>query len=141
SREVGTTTVVVSHDPESAAVADRVIQIRDGRVSGESTGGRTYAIVSKGWIRLPEELLRETSLDRHAALEVADRAIRVSPAGPPAPQEAPTPAESPREQPPEGGIVAETRGLTKVHGSGVRATEVFRWLSSALACGRQAPVT
>ena len=39
SHEAGATTIVVSHDPESAAVADRVVQIRDGRVSGESRGG------------------------------------------------------------------------------------------------------
>ena len=35
SRELGATTVLVSHDPRSAAVADRVVQIRDGRVSAE----------------------------------------------------------------------------------------------------------
>src|SRR5437868_2895320 len=35
SREAGATTIVVSHDAQSAAVADRVIQIRDGRVSAE----------------------------------------------------------------------------------------------------------
>src|SRR5207245_1277482 len=29
------TTVIVSHDPESASIADRVVRIRDGRVSEE----------------------------------------------------------------------------------------------------------
>jgi ABC-type lipoprotein export system ATPase subunit len=33
AREAGATTVLVSHDPRSAAVADRVVQIRDGRVT------------------------------------------------------------------------------------------------------------
>ena len=40
-REHGCTTVIVSHDPESARIADRIVRIRDGRVSEEwSRGGR-----------------------------------------------------------------------------------------------------
>jgi len=42
SHEVGVTTLVVSHDPESAAVADRVVQIRDGLLT-ETDGGLTAA--------------------------------------------------------------------------------------------------
>src|SRR6476469_1908431 len=38
SREEGVTALVVSHDPRSAAIADRVIHIRDGRVSEERSG-------------------------------------------------------------------------------------------------------
>ena len=34
-REHGCTTVLVSHDPESARIADRIVRIRDGRVSEE----------------------------------------------------------------------------------------------------------
>ncbi|HEY3184053.1 MAG TPA: ABC transporter ATP-binding protein, partial [Gaiellaceae bacterium] len=37
AREGGTTAVVVSHDPESAGIADRIVRIRDGRVSEEWT--------------------------------------------------------------------------------------------------------
>src|SRR5439155_15190792 len=33
AREAGATTVIVSHDPESASIADRVVHVRDGRVS------------------------------------------------------------------------------------------------------------
>src|SRR5205814_6815743 len=36
-REHGCTTLLVSHDPESAKVADRIVRIRDGRVSEEWT--------------------------------------------------------------------------------------------------------
>jgi energy-coupling factor transport system ATP-binding protein len=50
ARESGATTVLVSHDPRSAAVADRVVQIRDGRVSAEDG----HAVVNRGgWIRVP----------------------------------------------------------------------------------------
>ena len=63
SRDTGVTTIVVSHDPESARVADRVVQIRDGRVSAESRAGEhAEAVVNRGgWIRLPEELVGDTA--------------------------------------------------------------------------------
>src|SRR5204863_2495196 len=49
------TAVIVSHDPESASIADRVVRIRDGRVSEESGGavGDEAIVVGKGgWLRL-----------------------------------------------------------------------------------------
>jgi ABC-type lipoprotein export system ATPase subunit len=50
SREAGSTTIVVSHDPAAAEIADRVVQIRDGRVSAEDGA----AVVNRGgWIRVP----------------------------------------------------------------------------------------
>ncbi len=106
SREAGATTIVVSHDPQSAAVADRVVQIRDGRVSGESrSGGAVEAVVNRGgWIRLPEELVGDAARAR-------------------------------------GAVVAETRGLSKVHGRGAHATEVFHELSVAFSAGRLSAVT
>ena len=41
SRDEGRTVVMVTHDPSAAAVADRVVFLRDGRVAGEVTGGST----------------------------------------------------------------------------------------------------
>ena len=50
ARDAGATTVLVSHDPSAANVADRVVQIRDGRVSAEDGA----AVVNRGgWIRVP----------------------------------------------------------------------------------------
>ena len=69
SRDVGATTVLVSHDPESAAVADRVVQIRDGRVSAENGD----AVVNRGgWVRIPEELLGGAP---RARIETSERGI------------------------------------------------------------------
>src|SRR6185295_18519401 len=39
TRAEGHTIVMVTHDPSAAAVADRVIFLRDGRVAGEVPGG------------------------------------------------------------------------------------------------------
>ncbi len=58
SREEGVTALVVSHDPRSAAIADRVIHIRDGRVSEERSGESAAVVIGRGgWMRIPEEAL------------------------------------------------------------------------------------
>jgi len=42
-REEGTTLVLVTHDPEIAAVADRIINLRDGRIVSDSGNGAAQA--------------------------------------------------------------------------------------------------
>jgi ABC-type lipoprotein export system ATPase subunit len=136
SREAGTTTIVVSHDPQSARVADRVVQIRDGRVSGESRGGgEVEAVVNRGgWIRLPEEVVVDAvraRLERTPGgilVRVSERAAQAEPVSQPE-RAAPDP------------VVAETVGLTKVHGRGAHATEVFVDLSLGFAASRLTAVT
>jgi putative ABC transport system ATP-binding protein len=44
SRAEGRTILMVTHDPSAAAVADRVVFLRDGRVAGEIPGGSTRAV-------------------------------------------------------------------------------------------------
>jgi ABC-type lipoprotein export system ATPase subunit len=129
SHEVGATTVLVSHDPESAAVADRVVQIRDGRVSGE--GGD--AVVNRGgWIRIPEELLGGASRARlerapdAIVLRMRDRAEKQTPA----------PAEAA-----SGDVVARTIALAKTHGTGAAAQHVFHDLNVELRAGQLSAVT
>ena len=60
-REHDCTTVIVSHDPESARIADRIVRMRDGRVSEEwardEDESDTIVVGRGGWLRLPEELL------------------------------------------------------------------------------------
>jgi ABC-type lipoprotein export system ATPase subunit len=136
SRENGVTTIVVSHDPESAAVADRVVQIRDGRVSGEGT----YAVVNRGgWIRVPEALLRRASIGDRVRLEAGDRGIVLSPAGEAA--AAARPDERERRPDAPGAVVAQTLALAKTHGTGARATEVFRDLTLEFRAGELAAIT
>jgi ABC-type lipoprotein export system ATPase subunit len=86
TRAHGCTTVVVSHDPESAAIADRVVRIRDGRVSEEwaRDGGAEDAIVvgRGGWLRLPEEFLLRAGIQSRAVARFEDDAIVVTSAEP-----------------------------------------------------------
>ena len=85
ARDHGATVVLVSHDPAATAVADRTVHIRDGRLSDEASGGGATAIVvgRGGWLRLPEELLRDAGVGRLARAQRHDQGILLTPAGPP----------------------------------------------------------
>jgi len=122
AREVGATTVLVSHDPRSAAVADRVVQIRDGRVSTEDGD----AVVNRGgWVRIPE--LDGVSRVR---LEPAPQGllIRVG-------ERPPRPAATPETT--KGEVVVRTSRLAKSYG----ATPVLHDLTLAFESGRLTAVT
>jgi putative ABC transport system ATP-binding protein len=44
TRAEGRTVVMVTHDPSAAAVADRIVFLRDGRVAGELAGGSAQRV-------------------------------------------------------------------------------------------------
>jgi len=124
-REVGATTVVVSHDPQSAVIADRVVQIRDGRVSAENGD----AVVNRGgWVRIPEELLGGAP---RAHIESTERGIVVRVDALSA-----APAAAPLEPAP-GEVVVRTLGLAKSYGT----APVFADISVELQSGRLSVVT
>lgn len=51
---LGTTIIVVTHDPDVAAAFPRTVTIRDGRVGGEGRSGEEYAVVAAdGSLPLP----------------------------------------------------------------------------------------
>jgi energy-coupling factor transport system ATP-binding protein len=122
------TAVIVSHDPESASIADRVVRIRDGRVSEEAGGeaGEEAIVVGKGgWLRLPEELLRRSGIRGHASARLAGRDIVVSSVergNPAAAAAAAEPAPAPTG-PVES--VVRLRGLSKTYGRGESARLVL----------------
>ncbi len=56
--ELGTTVVVVTHDPSVSAGLSRTVTIRDGRVGSEGRGGQEYVVVGReGAVQLPEDVL------------------------------------------------------------------------------------
>ena len=80
-REAGCTAVIVSHDPESARIADRIVRIRDGRVSEEwardDERGDTIVVGRGGWLRLPEELLLRAGIADRATAKLESGVVIV----------------------------------------------------------------
>jgi ABC-type lipoprotein export system ATPase subunit len=99
ARENGATTVIVSHDPASAAIADRIVHVRDGRVSEETARGAgddTIVVGKGGWLRISEELLRRGGIGARATARLRPEGIVVEPVGARARPVAPTDGASPR---------------------------------------------
>jgi len=121
AREEGTTMLLVSHDPEAATVADRVITIRDGRVASESVragGDEDEAIIvgRGGWLRLPEEYLRRSGIHSRASARIEHDEIRVRAAST-AERPGAASAAGPQElEAPQGALVARTTQVTKGYG-------------------------
>jgi peptide/nickel transport system ATP-binding protein len=143
AREEGCTTVVVSHDVESTSIADRIVRVRDGRVSEETAraGDETLVVARGGWLRLPEELLARAGIGERARAELAGQGIVISPAGP-AEAEAAVPDSPPAPAPTVNGrVVAEVQGLEKSYGQGAQKRVVFAGLDSSFAAGSLVAVT
>jgi ABC-type lipoprotein export system ATPase subunit len=137
------TAVIVSHDPESTSIADRIVRIRDGRVSEETarTLGDTETIVvgRGGWLRLPEDLLRRSGIRSHATARVEGGGIVVKAAGERDLHIAEAAAAT--ERPPETRVVAEVRSLRKRYGRGSAARVALDDLDAAFSSSLLTVVT
>ncbi len=93
NRELGVTTVVLTHDPLVSEQVDRTIQIRDGRTATETVrreehdgvGGRRivaeeYAVLDRvGRLQLPQHMVEELGMRRRVRLEQESDHVRVHP--------------------------------------------------------------
>jgi ABC-type lipoprotein export system ATPase subunit len=145
AREVGTTTVIVSHDPESASVADRIVRVRDGRVSEEAAladGGEESIVVGRGgWLRLSEELLRRTGIRSRATARLHEDGIVI--AAQPGTETPPAEPTQPDALPAavRGELVAELRAVTRTYGEGASAATALLELDARFEAGRLTAVT
>jgi putative ABC transport system ATP-binding protein len=56
--QLGTTVVIVTHDPKVASLFPRTVTIRDGRVGAEGRQGQDYAVIDgSGSVQLPPDVL------------------------------------------------------------------------------------
>jgi ABC-type lipoprotein export system ATPase subunit len=79
-RSSGATAVIVSHDEQAAAIADRLVYLRDGRVVAEARpGGRPVLAVTHGWVRLPDRLLRQAGRPSFVAADQLDGRLVLDP--------------------------------------------------------------
>jgi ABC-type lipoprotein export system ATPase subunit len=136
--------IVVSHDPASAAIADRIVHVRDGRVSAETgrDGADAESIVvgRGGWIRLPEEFLHRGRIVTRAHARVEGSEIVIS-GDEDAPEPEPKVTAPVRPTRPAGRPVAELRRVGKRFGSGRWSTDVFADFSARLNGGTFTVVT
>jgi ABC-type lipoprotein export system ATPase subunit len=139
-REHGCTAVMVSHDPESANVADRIVRIRDGRLaeewSREEGGGESIVVGRGGWLRLPEELLRRAGIGERATARLEERSVVVAPVADGASQErpdAPSAPGPPRQAP---RTVASARGLAKSYAATTQPSSSSTPTSAPAVCRR-----
>jgi ABC-type lipoprotein export system ATPase subunit len=143
ARETGSTTVIVSHDPSSARIADRAVSIRDGRVSEEAgaagVGNDSIVVGRGGWLRLPEELLARAGIRSHAVARFDRGAVvvsaavdeeRLAAAAPAGPRSLAVAASA-------AAPVAAVRGLAK----SFAGENVFDGLDATFAAGRLHAVT
>jgi ABC-type lipoprotein export system ATPase subunit len=92
NHDLGVTIVVVTHDPAIANQIDRVVAIRDGRISTESFRrvafrGREayvyhdeYAVVDRtGRLQIPKEYLERIDVTERARLRLAEGMVEVLP--------------------------------------------------------------
>jgi ABC-type lipoprotein export system ATPase subunit len=135
--------IVVSHDPASAAIADRIVHVRDGRVSAETgrdgNEGESIVVGRGGWIRLPEEFLQRSRIVTRASARIEGSEIVIT--GDEAVPQGEVAAPAPLRRPAAAAPVAELRRVKKVFGSARRATEVFAGFSATLSGGRFTVVT
>jgi ABC-type lipoprotein export system ATPase subunit len=144
-REHRCTTVIVSHDPESTRIADRIVRIRDGRVSEEwgrdGVADDTIVVGRGGWLRLPEELLLRAGIGTHARARLGAGSVVVEAAASGEAVDSTVPGtEAPGTVVPSGPVqrvVAAVDGLRKGFGD----TVVLDGLSAELRGGLLHAVT
>jgi energy-coupling factor transport system ATP-binding protein len=143
-RSESASAIVVSHDPASTAIADRIVHVRDGRVSAETMrdgrGGEAIVVGRGGWIRLPEEYLRRSRIVTRARARIEGGEIVIS-GDEVVPETSVAAPALGRRLDGDGPVAAELRQVSKSFGSGRQTTAVFAGFSARLHEGRFTVVT
>jgi ABC-type lipoprotein export system ATPase subunit len=146
ARAQGTTVLVVSHDPGSASIADRIVHIRDGRVAAErarqQADDEEIVVGRGGWLRLSEELLRRSGISDRARARLAERTVLIEPTDD-------RPAQAAAEKPVfklgqaigSNAAAVELRSVEKRVGRSGRERTVFAGLTASVEPGRMTVVT
>ncbi len=130
------TVLLVSHDLAATRVADRVVRIRDGRVSDESIGGEQAVVVGRGgWLRIPQALLAGAGIADRARVRLESGAVVVEAPGGlrPAPESSPALDGAQRSR--VEGPAVHVIGVDKGFDAGHARRDVFTGLSATLEPG------
>ena len=141
AREHGSAVVMVTHDPAATAIADRTVQIRDGRLSDETQNGQAAIVVGRGgWLRVPEHLLVEAGIGGRAQASLHQGDVVLRRFGEAASAAAPASATRAASADPAAGPAAQLKGIAKSYGAGRLRRQVLDGLSHAFPTGRLSAV-
>lgn len=94
NKELGTTIVVVTHDPAISRSVGRAVAIRDGKTSSEIRGRVNFdrqigggrqdveehlLVDSSGRVQIPREMLESLNIRRLVQMDVEDGHVRIRP--------------------------------------------------------------
>ena len=94
NRELGTTIIVVTHDPAVSQSVSRTVAIRDGKTSSEIRGRVNFdrqigggrqdveeflLVDSSGRVQIPREMLDSLKIRRLVQMDVVDGQVRIRP--------------------------------------------------------------
>ncbi len=134
AREQGATAVVVSHDEAAAAIADRLVHVRDGRVVEEGVPGRPSSLVvtEPGWIRLPDPLLDALGGARRLQAGRQGDGVLIEPAAGAASERLAEPVPLERRATAERAVAAELRDVVmRFPGAGRAVLDGLSWKFAA----------
>ncbi len=143
ARSGGASVLVVSHDPEMAAIADRTVGIRDGRVVEDRRDGQSALVVELGgWLRLPGELLAQAGIGERAHVRAGQGGLVVTSAST-RPAKRTAPAHAANGAVPGDWTEARVglRSLSRSYGHGRTRRRVLDDLTLAFEPGRMTAVT
>jgi len=112
ARDEGAAALVVSHDPATSTIADRVVHVRDGRIGEERRRDADTIVIGRGgWLHVPEETLRAAGIGERAVVRLGPGVVELRPAG-----EGPTAASRPDAPATAPGARVEARGVSRRFG-------------------------
>ncbi len=147
ARTSGASVILVTHDPATAEVANRVLRIRDGRIVGDRRGGQEALVIHDGWLRLPADLLTQGGIGRRARVRSTPDGVIVTPAdsdSDPASPASPTgpAAAQARPQPvPWTPVQVGLCSVARTYGRGLTRRDVLGGLTHDFASGRLTAIT
>jgi ABC-type lipoprotein export system ATPase subunit len=138
--EARATALIVSHDSAAASIADRLVYIRDGRISEQGRPGEptTLVVSRKGWARLPGPRPGEAGLARHMHATLEHERIVLEPAtAPTEPLDAPgaEAAARPPAQPAGSRVEVALHEVSKRYAGGGEQRVVLDAISASFATG------
>jgi len=117
----GAALLLVSHDARAGRVADRVVRIRDGRLSEEwdprTPTEESLVVDDRGWLRLPEPVRHDTGLGERVRLSRDRGRLWLRPAGDHVQRSSAKPPSVPAPEVTAGEGTVRLRALRKSYGT------------------------